>query len=78
MTIAHDALDLTIEEPPGPAPLCTGTLQLPILISDGKDWRPVQTCSLEDPVLTSGRWLLKYIHTVGERAVCILMKCFLV
>ena len=36
----------------------------PLLVkSGGQDWRPVQTCSLEDPlVLTLGCWLLKHIH----------------
>ena len=45
--------------PPDMGPDCTGispwisemTVQgpLPVLTSGGQDWRPVQTCSLEDP-----------------------------
>ena len=85
MTITHDALDLTVQgspalyKAPAPNPLCTGS-QLPQLVtSGGQDWITVQTCSLENlnlqlsKVLTSGGWL----HAVGERAVWILLECFL-
>ena len=57
--LVHSTWDLTAQEP-----LWTWviTVQGPLLVtSGGQDWRPVQTCSLEDnpPVLTSdGKWSL--------------------
>ena len=64
VTIAHDALDLTVNGPLWPwplpcawTPICTGTPD-PLCIattatllvtSDSKDLRPVQTCSHENP-----------------------------
>ena len=66
MTIAHDVLGLTIQDPPplpGPlnrdpsslALLCTGTpspSHAPLLVTSGaQDQRLIQSCSLEDPLL---------------------------
>ena len=47
VTIAHDALGLTIQKgPPSPALLWPWPL---LVTSGGQDQRPVQTCSLGDP-----------------------------
>ena len=83
MTITHDVLDLTVQgtSDPSPAPLPTGTVGLSPLpvISGGQDWRPVQTCSLEDPPsVTDIRWLSTEACTVYMQVVCILLECFLV
>ena len=57
VTITYDALDLTVQ---GPWPLCRVPSSILLVTSGGQDWRPVQTCPLEDitvqpPVLlTSG------------------------
>ena len=54
VTITQDALDLTLQDPPPvldpiPGPPYTGTWLQPLLaLPSGQDWRPVQTCSLED------------------------------
>ena len=50
---------------------------VPLLVTfGGQDWRPVQTCSLEDPHRC---WhLVAEVRMVGERAVRILLEDFLV
>ena len=57
-------------------PHCTAPLAV---ISSGQDWKPFQTCSLEDPPLPDADkwWLLKHVH-VGKGEVHILLECFLV
>ena len=75
VTVAHDALDLIIQGPPGPHP-CTGTPPsslhwdpcpspgpVPLIVtSASQDERLFQTCSLENPspVLTSGGYCSMY------------------
>ena len=57
LTITRDALGLTIQGCPNPSPGPSHFLPMqgpPILpsrivTSGGQDWRPVQSCSLEDP-----------------------------
>ena len=69
--ITHDALDLTIPDPPDMGCHCTETLLMP---SGGQDWRPVRTCSPHwcwHLVATEAR-------TVGKWALWILPECFLV
>ena len=50
------------------------------MTSCGQDWRPVQTYYFEDPPLTGPDicWLDTEKRIVGERAVRILLECFLV
>ena len=79
VNITHNVLDLTVQGPG--APPCTG----PLLVTSGsQDWRPVQTCSLEDLTVQGTPnnadiywWPATEAHTVGERAVHILVECFL-
>ena len=74
--ITQDALDLTIKGNPAPSPLLPlpsprhGTAlyrdllcpySLPVT-SGGQDWRPVQTCQLED---TPPQWLLEHIRSAS-------------
>ena len=74
VTINHDALDLTVQGP--------GLLLL--VTYGGQDCRHVQNCSLEDlivPPPPTGAdiwWLATEACIVGERAVRILLECFLV
>ena len=52
-----------------------------VVKSDGKDWRPFQTHSLQDPFPNTGAdiWRpLKNVHMVGRWSVRILLECFLV
>ena len=49
VTITHDhVLDLIVQTPPPP----TWDLRIPVT-SGGHHWKPVQTCSLQDPLPTS-------------------------
>ena len=59
-------------------PLSAPTIPL-LVTSGGHYWRPVETCSLEDPpkpILTSGGDTESC--TIAKRAVRILLECFLV
>ena len=55
VTITRDALSLTVQDPPGPGPLLDIRSGTPGPRLPSTDiwwptlWRPVQTCSLEDP-----------------------------
>ena len=67
-TITHDTLDLTMQGPPWPSPLCTETPLAPapqLVTSGGQDQGPVQTCSLEDPPGADIWWLVTESCTVG-------------
>ena len=64
-------------------PRYTGT---PLLVtSDGRHWRPVQTCSFQTlgplnpstPTEVDIWWLLKHVQS-AKRVVRILLECFLV
>ena len=47
------------------------------MTSGGQDWKPVQTCSPEDPSDADFWWLMK--HAYGRQAVVrIVLECFLV
>ena len=61
----------SVQGPPTPAPPIHGAL---LVTTGGQTLRPVQTCTLENPlVLTSGGSLLKHV-----RVKSILLECFLV
>ena len=53
---------------------------VPLLVASGDhDWRPVQTCSFEDPPPPHQYWhLVAKAHMLGKQAVRILLECFLV
>ena len=88
LTITYDVLDLTIQGPAPQdmfrlvqlEPHCTGTSPsltgpLPLLVtSGGQDWRPVQICSLDGPlllpVLTTGDWSGQTGGTNPTRMLC--------
>ena len=62
--------DLAVQGPPGPSLLAT---------SGCHHWRPVQTCSLQNPLPHQYRHLVATeAHTVGKWVVRILLECFLV
>ena len=50
----------------------------PPIMSDGQNWRPVQTWSLEDTPPQSWHLVATVAHTVGKRTVHTLLECFLV
>ena len=77
VTIIHDALDLTIHDPPQSWPPVEALL-LMLMASGGKDRRSVQTCSLETPPGADIWWLVIEAYMVGGRAVCIILECLLV
>ena len=81
VTITHDAWDLTVQRPPScsnlfnfdltvqePPTLCP-VYRVPLVVTSiGQDWRPVQTCSLEGPlVLTSGGNWSTYTRSASGR-----------
>ena len=87
VTITHDALDLVYWapipcrheislywDPTGCTPLQTWSLPLywdplPLVVTSScQDWRPIEICSLEQHIEA---------HTVGKRAVRILLNAFL-
>ena len=73
VTLAHNALDLTIQGPP-----CTGILGNSMLVtSGGQDWRPVQNYSPEDQRTPPGL-VATEVRTVGKPVVNIIQKWFLV
>ena len=95
LTITHDALDVTVHSIPSPTtsarhqtwyPLhrhqTWETLPSPsprLATSDGHHWRPVQTCSFENPplgVTSGGRYWSTY--SWHKQAVRILLGCLLV
>ena len=52
-----------------------------VVISRGHHWRPVQTCSFQDTPSSHQYGHLvgtTKTHTIGKRAVRILLECFLV
>ena len=90
VTITHEALDLTVQKASIPdAPLQDSrtldiTVQAPLLVTSGDHhWRPIQTCSLQDPSPTGTDiwWLLKHVlsvqvggtHPTGMLS-CLMMK----
>ena len=69
----------TCPPPQSQLPLCTGTPpDLSLLVtSGGQDWRPVQTCSLEDPHYQCWHLAASCWSTYGGwAAVRILLECF--
>ena len=81
LTITHDALGLTVQGPPPALPPPNIDMGPPqshplLVISGDHHWKPVQTCSFDDSTGTA-IWWSKH-KKVGKRAVCILLKCFLV
>ena len=53
LTITHDVFDITVQ---GPL----------LLISGGKDLKPVQTCSLDGPPSNADIWrLMKHVQSPG-------------
>ena len=71
-----------------PALLCTGTplsvqgspgsQPLLVVTSGGLEWRPAQTCSLEDALGVDTWWLATKACMVGEWVVNVLLDYFLV
>ena len=90
MTIAHDALDLTVQDPPahgtwypsGPSsPPDTGppgSAPAPLVTYGGHHWRPAQTCSLDLTVQgpTSGGHQSTYGWQAGGTVNLTLLKLF--
>ena len=72
MTISHDALDLTVQPPRYRA------LSPPLVTSSDKDWRPVQTSSLENPPPPGADiwWLATEARTVGNRHLTVMLSCY--
>ena len=67
MTIKHDALDLTIQGPPGPTP---PNLYGTSLHRDPQGW--------PTPTLDKFKLLHYEARVVGKRAIRIILECFLV
>ena len=71
----------TQASPPGHVRTCstwTSLYRNPLLVtSGGQDWKPVQTCSPEDPPDADFWWLMKHAYS-RQAVVRILLECFLV
>ena len=79
MTVTLDALDLTIQSflspcwttdlGPWPGPAHRHQTQLPLLLtSGGHHWRPIQTCSFDDPCgIDIWWWPMKHVRFASGR-----------